>query len=130
MIMANKTKKVILIKILIGRATARINPLNEDQPTKILSIENSKNEFGVMLEIIPAYKKFGVYYKRISLPDGKEIEGDIMFIKNFEEFEDTPDISIGINKLIEKMNNDNTKLLFNMQKSKNKIERFLSNMKF
>ena len=125
-----KIKKVILIKISIGRATARVNPLNEDQPTKILSIEKDKNAFGMMIEVIPAYKKFGVYYKRVSLPDGKEIEGDIMFIRDFEEFEDTPLVNLGINKLIKRINNDNAKLLLNMQKSKNRIVRFLSNMKF
>lgn len=84
-VMKKDERYVLLIKVIIGRGTALSNPPAADQYHKILSVERNKNNHGVLIDVIPAIRKFGVYYRAVILPDGTVIPGNIFYERTYQE---------------------------------------------
>lgn len=121
-----KERRVLLVRAIVGRDTARRCPLNHDQLTNILSVEPFGRCNGVMLEVVQAIEYMGCYYTIFKLPDGTEHKGNIFFkAKDYTKISDTPELRIGLAKLIKERTERDQKLLRSLQKDKKGVERFI-----
>ena len=124
-----KQTRVILVRITIGRGTARKHPLNQDQSTNLFSVEQKGNNHGLMIETIPAIKKFNCFYKIVTMPDGSEVTGDIfMGAKNYTEIEDSPYTRKGLESFVREINDRVIKCMKTMQKPTKVIEHHLASL--
>ena len=120
-----KENRVLLVKIGLGRGTARKCKLNQDQHTNLFYIEEKGEGHGYQLEVIPAIKRFGCYYRIITLPDNTETLGNIFFqAKHYIELNDTPFVRKGLNNFIEKINKEVSCYLKALQKPTPSIETY------
>jgi hypothetical protein len=120
-----KEVRVLLVKINLGRGTARKVPLNQDQITNLFCIEEKGDGHGFTIEMVPAIKKYGRYYRVIKMPDGTEIEGDVFFrAKHYTELSDSNSIREGISNFIAKVNRECHSHMKVLQKSQKCIERY------
>lgn len=120
-----KDVRVLLVKINLGRGTVRKVPLNQDQVTNIFCIEEKGDGHGFTIEMVPAIKKYGRYYRVIKMPDGTEIEGDVFFrAKHYTELSDSNSIREGISNFIMKVNKDIHSHMIALQKGSKSIERY------
>ena len=121
-----KESRVLLVRINLGRGTANKIPLNQDQYTNIFSVEEKGESHGYTVEMIPAIKKFGCYYRVVQLPDGTEIAGNIFFRANhYTELNDLPHIRQGLNNFIRRVNREASAHIKALQKNQKCIERYL-----
>jgi hypothetical protein len=124
-----KETRVLLVRIIIGRGTARHFPLNQDQKTNILSIEDKGNQHGYMMEMVPAIKKFNRYHTVIKLPNGEELLGDIFFkAKDYTVISDTELTRKGLVSYLKEMNKAVEKALKTFQKPTKSIERYFESI--
>lgn len=120
-----KEVRVLLVKINLGRGTVRKVPLNQDQQTNIFSIEEKGDGHGFTVEMVPAIKKFGRYYRVIKMPDGREIEGDVFFqARHYTELSDSTYIRQGLSNFIAKVNTECHSHMKVLQKGRKQIERY------
>ena len=121
-----KEQRILLVRLIVGRETARKHPLNQDQYTNIITVETTGVGNGMMIEMIPAIERFGSCYTIVRLPDGKEIPGNIFFkAKDYTRIPDTPATRQGLLTLIKKRNQQDEALLKIMQKDKKSIQRYV-----
>ena len=120
-----KEIRVLLVKINLGRGTVRKVPLNQDQQTNIFTIEEKGDGHGYTIEMVPAIKKFGCYYRVIKMPDGTEIAGNIFFqAKHYTELSDSIMVRQGLSNFITKVNKDIHSHMKVLQKGRKQIERY------
>lgn len=118
-----KEERVLLVRIVVGKATARKIPLKQDQRTKILSVDKSGNANGIHVEMIQALKIQRCYYRMIELPDQTVVCGNILFeAKHYAELKNTPLIRKGISKYIENLNLQLQKHIRFFELTKERIE--------
>lgn len=121
-----KEHRILLVRFTLGRGTVLRFPLNQDQHTKILNVETTGANNGMMMEVIPAVEKYGRTYTIVTLPDGEEKLGNIFFkSKDYERLEDTQYIRLGLKKMIEKQNQFIFRHLRSLQKSKKSVEHYI-----
>lgn len=120
-----KEARVLLVKISLGRASARKNKLNQDQQTKLFSVEEKGEGHGFTIEMIPAIKKFGRYHRIITMPDNTEKLGDVFFkASHYAELSDTIYVRKGLTNFINKINRDIECYLNALQKPSCKVEKY------
>ena len=120
-----KEERVLLIKFSLGRATVRKCPLNQDQPTNILSTFKEGDGHGFTIEMVPAIKKFGCYYRVVTMPDKSEIAGNIFFqAKHYVELCDSTYVRQGLSNFISKINKEAESHIKVLQRSKRIIEQY------
>lgn len=120
-----KEERVLLVKFSLGRGTVRKCPLNQDQPTNILSTSNVEDGHGYSIEMVPAIKKFGCYYRVVTMPDKTEIAGNIFFqAKHYVELDDSAYVRQGLMNFIRKINKEAEAHIKALQKSKKSIEKY------
>jgi hypothetical protein len=118
--------RILLVRFILGRETARRYPLNQDQYTRILTVEQTGVGNGMMIEVIPAVEKYGRTYTVVTMPDGEEKLGNIIYKpQDYERIESTKWTRLGLIKMIEKHNLAILKQIRSLQKPKKSVEHYI-----
>lgn len=110
-----KEELVFLVKIVLGRGTVLQNPLQADLPHQIISVEDKRNNHGIMIDVILAIKKFGVYYRAIQMPDNSLREGSIFFDRSYQEIPADDQLGKGMVEILNQIDLNVQKLIRDFQ---------------